>query len=105
MNIAEKLGIKPINLNDIVFNLTKQEQKSAIDYKYLRIMETVQVIEQQRNELLEGYLELLIEAINRREQTHGNFRGGPEKYYQEDIKIIQKADPQHRTWSEIKELL
>ena len=88
MNIAEKLGIKPIYVWNTVCSASEAKE-----------------LEQQRNELLEAYLELLIEAINNREQTHGSFRGGPEKYYQEDIKIIEKADPQHRPWSEIKELI
>ncbi len=54
-------------------------------------------------EMLEVLIDLLTDALNTRQQTHGDFRGGPEKYYSEDIKIIEKATG--KTWQEIKQLI
>ncbi len=54
-------------------------------------------------ELLESLIDLLTDALNTRRQTHGDFRGGPEKYYSEDIKVIEEATD--KSWQEIKQLI
>ncbi len=94
MNIIEKLGITPIQEKIVICTTPKY---TGFD------LSAVREVEQQRNKLLVGHYELITDAINTREQTHGNFRGGPEKYYQEDIKIIEEIS--EMSWKEIKALI
>ena len=81
MNI-EKLGIKPL------------EGDYHEEIGFVFATEDIEELEQQRNEMLEALVRI----------TTGNKRNHAlEVRYAE--KIIQKADPQHRSWQEIKELL
>jgi len=81
-DIIEKLGIKPIQR---YYNpLLEEEIFSSYEIKE---------IEQQRNDLLEA----LIECCEAMEEEQGGMSPNA-------INAIEKADPQHRLWEQIKEL-
>ena len=67
-----------INVSDI-----RREEALSLRAENERLKETV-------SELYEAYNELLSEAIESRRVTHGDFRGGPEKHYREDIELRDK---------------
>ena len=86
MNIIEKLGIQPIPFF---------EADCLKSYTLVCLDEHVRDLEQQRNEMLEALIVL---------EKHVE-DSGLELYDRSGVKAIEKADPQHRTWQEIKELL
>jgi len=97
MGIIEKLGIMPI------------ERRIAGYYKHLLVChsENVEELEQQRNELLEALIESTKVSINMYINHYGATKTTKqiEMMHTDNINIIQKADPKHRSWDEIKELL
>ncbi len=83
MNIIEKLGMKSYFRNGIVNG------------------DIILELEQENRELLEALIEILNGTyININPLEDERFRDD----YDDVISIIEKADPQHRTWEEIKEL-
>ena len=91
MNI-EKLGIKPITRYVLSAIWDKPIKiKDAINYSYCE-SDKVRELEQQRNEMLEALIE--VRSCGKDERMSNEYLD----------KIIQKADPQHRTYEEIKEL-
>lgn len=85
MSIIEKLGITPLNR----LNMWAGTSQILMCHS-----ESVKKLEQQRNEMLEALIRNL--ELNQR----GYFM--KQKVLKD---IIEKADMQHRSWPEIKELL
>jgi len=106
-DIIEKLGITPIE-DEMMY--------TTFGYDLGRYIETAKVreVEQQRNEMLDYLINNMLERIELWIDT-SNDRGDSESIEEITIqceqanhvliKIIEKADPQHRLWEEIKELL
>ena len=88
MSIIEKLGIKPLKKHGLSF-------PSKIDHQFNE--KSVREIEQQRNELLEA----LISQVEIQYSDNGEYAC----VCDETLMAIQNADPQHRPWSKIKELI
>ena len=86
MNIIEKLGITPIEMYS--------GSSCIIGERYCH-EKAVRELEQQRN----GMLEALIDLMN-----CDALKGYPIKDSKYS-RLIEKTDPQHRSWEEIKELL
>ena len=82
MNIAEKLGITPIYVWNTVCSASEAKE-----------------LEQQRNELLEILTEL------RKTIDHPDYTWNEKDWEVILDTLITKADPKHRPWSEIKELI
>lgn len=96
MSIIEKLGIPEIveYIEDRGFSVCN--------------VKPVRELEQQRN----GMLEALIRTITEDEEHpipcddgSCDVPNGCDCYVNQIVLTIEKADPQHRTWEEIKELL
>lgn len=81
MNIAEKLGIKPIELPGV------------------KHMDVIREFEQQKNKMLEILTEL------RKTIDHPDYTWNEKDWEVILDTLITKADPKHRPWSEIKELI
>ncbi len=88
--LTEKLGIKPILM---------YEGGGG----YYVDGEQVRKLEQQNADMLEVLIDLVTDALSTRQQTHGGFRGGPERYYSGDIKVIEKVTD--KSWQEIKQVI
>ena len=86
MNI-EKLGITPIEIHQSDF----EQQIFPTQWCY---PSEVRELEQQWNEMLEA-------LINECYWEDKEGKGANSDW----VSIIEKADPQHRTWEEIKELI
>lgn len=83
-SIVEKLGIGPI-------------EGGVLHHVYGYLPKDVEELETQRNEMLEVLLGMA-EAL---EDEPGGWQ-----YYNERMQeVIQKADPQHRIWEQIKEAM
>ena len=96
-SIIEKLGIKGIDLYSPKNTYIQENVEFVCD------SEDVDELEKQRNEMLEALIEICLHIEWRHSSTGGFGTYGP--LYSKAKKIIEKADPQHRTWEEIKELL
>jgi hypothetical protein len=91
MNIIEKLGITPIGY---IYG-----QLHGVEAAYC-YHSNLQIIEQQRNEMLEALIESNIE-LEIYHEYHP--KTGTGHFIQRNIKAIEKATG--KTWAEIKELL
>lgn len=86
MNIIEKLGIQPIPFF---------EADCLKSYTLVCLDEHVRDLEQQRNKMLEALTDLM-QCIALKGTAIND-----SKY----SRLIEKSDPQHRSWEEIKELI
>jgi len=98
MNIIEKLGITSIETIEVLSNSYDLCQEKP-----------VREIEQQRNEMLEALIDEMIYSDNLiHDRTFANqyvdLSDKRLSFLASIRKLIQKADPQHRSWEEIKEL-
>ena len=103
MSIIEKLGITPLNRKMRYVHCHKcGTQHEVLSYSD----NEVQGVEQQRNDMLEMLTKTTKRASDIVDKTGDKLKNHvdyPDML--KAIKIIEKADPQHRPWSEIKELI
>ena len=97
-DMIEKLGIAPIVSHRFYADVNAKTSES-----YCKA-DDVRELEQQQNELIEA----LIDCIKRFENYEMSVDDDPPYYHKQAIKqyksIIEKADSQHRSWNEIKEM-
>ena len=90
--IIEKLGIKPIESFCIGIGDGTNN--------FVCLTPEVRELEQQRNEMLEALIKMTLSVESSKLCKRPEYAKVGDGY-----NIIEKADPQHRSWEEIRELI